>query len=265
MTSPLSDRFDLHGMAPAGRPAFGIYLMLPSADVAALLATLAGEGLDFVVVDAQHRPFNPETISRIAHHASAAGLACLVRVPAGGYGFAESVLDYGAAGIVFPVVDSAEDAARCVASCRYPPLGGRSVGGVPGLGPPATDPLCIVQVERATAVDAAAEILAVEGVDAVMPGPADIAASMGMVADYGQIGAAVAASRDLVRTVERAAEEAGIAWFRYCHDPAAIAEAVDDGCRLVHCGNDADLLLGGARRLLEEALHAATTRGQGSR
>lgn len=252
-----SERFAIHNMAPEGRPAFGIFLMLPSADTAALLGTLAGNGLDYVVLDAQHRPFNPETIARIAQDAAAVGLACLVRVPAGGYGLAEQVLDYGAVGVVFPVVSSVEDAQRCVASCRYPLLGNRSVGGVPQLGPPAKDPLCIVQIERVEAIDIAAEIVSVEGIDAVMPGPADIAASMGVLADYGSIATAIAASSEMVRTAEQAAEQAGVAWFRYCDDPAAVGAAAADGCRFIHFGNDAALFLGGVRHALRDAHEAA--------
>jgi 4-hydroxy-2-oxoheptanedioate aldolase len=116
-----------------------------------------------------------------------------------------------------------------------------------------------VQIERVAAVEIAADILAVEGLDAVMPGPADIATSMGTVADYGSMAQAVAESSELVRRAELAGEEAGLAWFRYCDDPTAIARAVDEGCRLIHCGNDSDLLMSAARRLLRDAHESAGT------
>jgi 2-dehydro-3-deoxyglucarate aldolase/4-hydroxy-2-oxoheptanedioate aldolase len=248
---------------PTNRPAFGLYIMLPSPEVVALVLTLAPAGLDFVVLDAQHRPFNPETIAQLARASAAAGMACLVRVPAHAHAFAEAVLDFGASGIVFPVVDTVQQAEAAVAACRYPPRGNRGIGGIPSLGLGAgRDPLCVIQVERAPAVEVADQILGVPGIDAVMPGPADIAASMGVMTDYASIADAVAVSADLVRRVERSAESCGVGWFRYCATPDAIGEAVHDGCRLVLIGNDADLLLGAGRELLGRA-HAFCDGGPG--
>lgn len=258
-----TERFAAHGLAPEGRPAFGLYLLIASVDVAHLLTVLKADGLDFIVADAQHRPFNPETLAAVARVAADNEMPCLVRVPANDLALAEHVLDYGVSGIVFPVVNGVEDAAAAAAACRFPPEGVRSIGGIPSmvLGASRPDPLCIVQIERAEAAPLAAEILAMPGVDAVMPGPVDTAASMGLMRDYGSIAEAVGATKDIIRGIERAADDAGVGWFRYVPSIAAAGEAAGDGCPLILLGNDADLLLTAGRQMLAEAHAAADAAG----
>jgi len=92
-------------------------------------------GFDTVYVDLEHSPTSLETTSVLCTAALGAGITPLVRVPGHDVHTASRVLDGGALGVIFPHVNTAEEAKTMVAGCRYPPLGRRSVmGPSPALG-----------------------------------------------------------------------------------------------------------------------------------
>jgi 4-hydroxy-2-oxoheptanedioate aldolase len=223
----------------------GMMQLLPHPDVAAALLNLVQVGLDFIVIDGQHRPFSDDAIASIARITDSAGIRCFVRVGVGDYRKAELALDLGADGVVFPLVNSAADAKACAAACHYPPIGTRSIGGMPAptVSEHPSEPICIVQIERADAVEQVDEIFAVEGVDAVLPGVVDLAASTGELFDYSSISGAQAATASLVETVEAAAIRAGVGWFRFCVDRDSARSAADAGCPYLILESDVQLML----------------------
>lgn len=89
---------------------------------------IASAGADVVVIDQEHAPVGPESLHAMI--ASTAGTKCLpfVRVTKRDEAMVKLALDFGAAGIVFPLVNSAEEAADCVAMTKYPPHGRRGFG-----------------------------------------------------------------------------------------------------------------------------------------
>ena len=113
----------------------------------------------------------------------------IVRPPIGDVVLIKQYLEIGAQTLLIPMVDTAEQAARMVAATRYPPRGVGSAGarssrwsGVPNYLHGADAEICLlVQVETTTGLANLAEIAAVEGVDGVFFGPADLSASMGLL------------------------------------------------------------------------------------
>ncbi len=99
--------------------------IIPSAVVT---QALASAGANAIVIDQEHAPVGPENLHAMI--ASTAGTNCLplVRVTKRDEGMVKLALDLGAAGIVFPLTNTAEDAAKCVAMTRYPPHGRRGFG-----------------------------------------------------------------------------------------------------------------------------------------
>lgn len=155
------------------------------------VSELAGEaGFDFTWIDMEH---TPQTILTVMNHIMVqrgVGCAPFVRVPWNEWGIIKPVLDLAPAGIIIPMVNSAEAAAEAVASCKYPPRGNRGWGprrgmryGAAGFDEyrrdPESDPLVIVQVEHIEAVRNLDAILAVPGIDSICVGPADLSGSMG--------------------------------------------------------------------------------------
>lgn len=169
----------------AGDRLIGTLISLPSPEVAELLAEV---GFDWLFIDAEHGPFESAGALRLLQ-AVGARCASLVRVPAGEEVWIKKALDIGAAGVIIPQVNSAEQALRVVRHCKYPPFGTRGVGIARahgyGLGfsdyvAEANDGLAvIVQAEHIEAVRDIAAIARVPGVNAVLIGPYDLSTSMG--------------------------------------------------------------------------------------
>ncbi|MFC8225873.1 HpcH/HpaI aldolase/citrate lyase family protein [Streptomyces sp. NPDC057287] len=182
--SPSAKRSSLKARLAAGERLYGALLRLPSET----LVEMAGvAGLDYVVIDCEHGPADMTVLQHHMTAAAARGIEVLVRVGTSEPALALRCLDLGAAGLVHPHVDSAQDARRAVETVHYPPLGTRgfatySRAGHFGTVPAAEhlarsrDALVVAMVETEEAVAAAGEIAATEGVDAVLVGPADLAA-----------------------------------------------------------------------------------------
>lgn len=141
---------------------------------------------DYVAIDMQHGLADFTDVVPMLQAIAVHGPTPIVRVPQGDHATAQRVLDAGAEGVIFPVVNSAEDASAAVATCRFPPGGARSYGPIRARMHLGLDPeihnrevLCLVQVETVTAVEHLAEILAA-GVDGVYVGPNDLALSLGL-------------------------------------------------------------------------------------
>ncbi len=168
----------------AGERLIGTIVTLSDPAVAEIMAQA---GFDWLWFDAEHSPLN---VSQVQVLAQAAGKCpCLVRVPALDEAWVKKTLDAGVEGIIFPLVTSAEQAARAAALTKYPPLGQRPVGlgRAQGYGytfasyvQEANDWVaCIIQIEHIHAVENLDAILQVEGIDALVIGPYDLSTSMG--------------------------------------------------------------------------------------
>jgi 4-hydroxy-2-oxoheptanedioate aldolase len=159
----------------AGGPAIGLWAVIPSPLTAEAVA-LAGP--DYVVADQQHGALEPTTLMAMLQAIACGDCAPLVRV-AGNDPFAiGQALDLGAQGVIVPMVESGEQAARAVAACRYAPDGIRSFGALrAGAG---ERPLCLVMIETRAGLENAAEIAATPGLDGIYIGPSDLALSLGL-------------------------------------------------------------------------------------
>lgn len=171
----------------AGKPTLGLFVRTPSHHVVEILG---GTGLDLIVLDAEHAPFGRAELDVCLMAARAAGLPALVRVPDDAAATILNVLDLGAAGIMVPHVDSAEKARRIVEATRYErgtrgfSASHRAAGF--GASPHAEyrmrsdrSVMVIPQIENRAGMNSAAAIAAVDGVDALFIGPADLAVALG--------------------------------------------------------------------------------------
>ena len=163
---------DLRRRWSDGQPCHGLWNTLPGAVTGEVLART---GADFVVVDLQHGAGAEAELPGVAAAITAAGSVPLVRTRSPAFADVGRPLDLGARGIVVPNVRDADHAREVVAACRYAPAGGRSIGRLSGG---ADQPLVIVMVEAATALDDLDAVLAVEGLDGVYVGPGDLSLSL---------------------------------------------------------------------------------------
>ncbi len=167
------------------RAAFGLWSVVPGSFG---VEVLARTGADYVCVDQQHGVIGYDAMVPMLQAIEAGGAAPITRVLSGDpYGIMKS-LDAGARGVIVPLVNSAADAERSVAACRYPPRGTRSYGptrasGVIGSSDPEVldaETLCLVMVETREALERVEEIAATPGLDGIYIGPTDLALSLGL-------------------------------------------------------------------------------------
>jgi 4-hydroxy-2-oxoheptanedioate aldolase len=172
----------------------------------------------------------------------------IVRIPQGDAATIKRVLDIGAQTILVPLVESAEQAGRLVQAMRYPPQGVRGVASaivrasrwnrIPGYLAKANAEVClVVQIETRAGLAELEKIAAVEGVDAIFIGPADLAASMGHLgnAKHPEVQRAV---DEAIRRSRKAGKPAGI----LATEEALIRRYLELGCSFVGVGLDAALL-----------------------
>jgi 4-hydroxy-2-oxoheptanedioate aldolase len=236
----------------AGTPAIGTWLMLES-DLAAV--AVAAAGFDWVLIDMEHGPVSPEAAQRLVSTVLATPAAPLIRVTWNESSLIQAAYDMGAYGVLVPFVDSREDALRAVHDARYPPIGRRSRGGLRAPLAFATDPvtygraandatLLAVQIETARALDALAEIAAVDGIDVLFVGPGDLAESMGVWPP--QMDAMTPAYAAAIARVPLVAREHGKAAGILVYDSAVARRCIDLGYTFVGVCSDATLLQGAA-------------------
>ena len=168
---------DLRARWAQGRPAHGVWSLLPGAVAAGLLAAT---GADYVVLDLQHGALAETDLPGVTAAVAAGGAVPLVRTRSAQFADVGRPLDLGAHGVLVPNVRGADHVREVVASCRYGPTGTRSIGRLSGG---SATPLVMIVLETATALDELDAVLAVEGLDGVYVGPSDLALSLGRAGD----------------------------------------------------------------------------------
>ncbi|MEM2988866.1 MAG: aldolase/citrate lyase family protein [Candidatus Bathyarchaeia archaeon] len=209
----------------SGEAVIGAFCNIPSPAAVEILGLL---GFDFAIIDAEHGIPDLETVEHMVRAAEAVGITPLVRIALNLQQNILRYLDAGAMGIQIPLVNSVAEAEAVVRSAKYPPMGRRGLAAVRaggyGIGRPLGDyvkmaneeTLVIVQVETVDAVRNAADIVKVEGIDAIFIGPTDLSSSMGYPGQPSH--------PDVVATIERVgrmAIAAGKAAGTIARDPAA--------------------------------------------
>jgi 4-hydroxy-2-oxoheptanedioate aldolase len=208
-----------------GKLQIGLWSSLCSNIAAELISE---SGFDWILLDTEHSPNEiPDLLSQL--HAVQRGTATpIVRPSWNDTVMVKRILDIGAQALLFPYVQSPEEARRAVAATRYPPQGVRGVtvvgrasryGRVPGYLTKANDEICVlVQVETRSALDQIEAIANVEGVDGVFVGPSDLAASLGHLGN------------PQAPDVQKAIEDAGRR-LKAIGKPAGILTGVDEEIR----------------------------------
>ncbi|MGE0313266.1 MAG: HpcH/HpaI aldolase/citrate lyase family protein [Lautropia sp.] len=237
-------------MVQAGEGPVGSWLMMDSAVSA---EAMSWAGFDFLVVDMEHSAADVRD-ARAQMQSIGGNPACsaVVRVPGHDPVMVKRVLDVGAQTLMFPMIHDVAAARAAVASTRYPPQGARGVaamhrasryGAVDGyLGKAGAEIAIIAQIETARGVDAAAAIAAVDGIDALFVGPADLSADMGML---GQV-ANDRVYEQATRVIE-AARNAGKAVGALAADEAIAERYLSLGCTYIAIASDLAFMMQRAR------------------
>ncbi len=261
MTNPtapaaIPPRPDLRRRVLAGEPTIGLFISLGSAGAAEIVARA---GYDWSVVDLEH---GAGTESELLHQLlaiQATPTAAVVRVVSAERMRVGRVLDLGADGLMIPRLETVSDVADTVSWMRYPPAGIRGVAaGTRGAGyGTVAHPLIgtlnerilgVFQVESPAAVEAADEVAAIDGVDVLFVGPADLSHSMGIPGAFGDPAFTAALERVAAAAIAHG-KGAGILLRDASEVPAYRAR----GYTFIGIGSDAGMVMSGARSQLAAA------------
>ena len=216
-------------------------------------------GYDFIFIDMEHSPFTLQTA--LAHLVAMRGTdtAAFIRVPWADPVQIKPIIELHPAGIIVPMVCTAEEAATAVAACKYPPKGIRGFAPCRGVGFGAMSTaeylenadeqtLVIVQVEHIKAVENLDAILATPGIDTILIGPYDLSGSMGVLGQITHPKVVAVIEQVVARTVE-----AGIPIGLAGCPQDAMAGWVEKGISWFSLAGDYGLLYQGAKAQLDEA------------
>ncbi|QHE75583.1 4-hydroxy-2-oxoheptanedioate aldolase [Hydrogenophaga sp. PBL-H3] len=236
----------------AQRPQVGLWLSMADPYLAEVSATA---GFDWLLIDGEHAPNDLRTTLGALQTVAPYPTHPVVRVVSGEVHLVKQLLDIGAQTLLVPMVDTPEQAAALVQATRYPPLGIRGVGSAVGrvsrwsartdyLDVADSEVCLLVQAETVKALQNLAAICAVDGVDGVFIGPADLAASMGHRGKPGhpEVQAAI---EQAMKTIVASGKAAGT----LTSDPALARRYLALGCTFVATGVDVLLFANAARKL----------------
>lgn len=216
-------------------------------------------GFDFVTIDAEHTELSLETVADLVRAAGAApgDLGVIVRPAWNDPVRIKRILDIGINGIMVPMIESPSEAKELVEATRYPPDGVRGVasGRAAGYGKRFVQYveeehrslITVAQIETRSGVERAAEIAAVDGIDSLFVGPADLSASLGAFAEWES-----PELRDAMRRVIDAGAAAGVPVGTLTVRPADVDDRVERGFDYQIAGKDTTTLIETGERIREE-------------
>ena len=220
--------------------------------------TLARSGYGAVTLDMQHGAHDMATVCAAIVAVTGAGVPSVVRVPVDDFASASRAIDAGAAAVIAPMINSVEDALRFVSFMKYPPVGTRSWGPMRAAELAGTDlmsyfeaanehVLAFAMIETSEAVAVVDEILAIEGIDGVFIGPADLSIALSDGATVDPMGAA---TKTVAADIAERARTAGKIAAIFCSSLDHAGWAAEAGFRFIAYGVDSSLLASAASEVV---------------
>jgi 4-hydroxy-2-oxoheptanedioate aldolase len=246
----------------AGETLSGCWLNLGSP----LTAEIVGlSGFDWVLLDLEHGAGEPKDLLHQLQALSNTKAAPVVRVESVAKQRIHRVLDVGAEGVMCPQIKTVEDATTAVKGMHYPPFGHRGVAKMvraTGFGKnfdayvanTQADIVGIIQIETAEALENVEAIAAIDGVDVLFIGPADLTMSLGI---FGQLDHQL--FTDALKRIVSAAKNAGKATGILIFDPKDFETYQAMGIQLFACGSDATFVAHVAAELAKKLNQMKTT------
>ena len=237
-----------------GEVVFGGWVMIAHPTVVEIMA---GERFDWIGLDLEHTSIDPRAVHECLLAAKGHDVDMLVRLPSHEPSVAKRALDAGAAGIIVPLVNTAEEAQAVVAMAKFPPVGNRgaSLARSTDFGRNFKQSfdthndrvIVVVMLEHIAAIDNLDAILSVPGIDATLIGPYDLSASMGLAGqlDHPQV---VATQQKIIDACKRHGVPAG--YHVVAPDARLVSCRIEEGFRFIGCGLDTEFLITGCRKVL---------------
>jgi 4-hydroxy-2-oxoheptanedioate aldolase len=225
-----------------------------------LTEVIAREGFGTVTIDMQHGLWDIAAVVSAIASIRQGGAAPVVRVPLGDFATASRALDFGAEGIISPMINTPSDARAFVAATKYPPAGERSWGPhratmLAGIADQAVYlkeanslTVTLAMIETRTALDNLTAIAETPGIDGLFLGPSDLSIALSKGASVDPMSSEV--DRELER-ITAAARKAGKILGAYCHSAERAVALAKRGVRFLAVGSDLGFLRAGTATALK--------------
>jgi 2-keto-3-deoxy-L-rhamnonate aldolase RhmA len=258
-SQPVPARSALRERVRAGVPVVGTFVKTTSPQT---VEVLGHSGMDFVVLDAEHAPFGIDTLDGATGAARAMDLPALVRIPSHAPAFINSCLDMGASGLLVPHTLSGAEAEGIADAVKY----GRGKRGFSPSGRAGhygqvdfaeyraradAGSTIWCQIEDRVAMERLDEIAAVDDVDCLFIGPADLGLSLGCD------GPKDPRLAEAIRAIADAGRRHGRSVGLFVPNTDAVADMIAIGITVFVCGSDQGLMLGRAKQVVAELAAAA--------
>jgi len=249
--------FSLARRLRAGETVYSGWCGLPYPMVTELIAR---EGFSAVTLDGQHGLWDIASSVTAIAAIRQGGAAPIVRVPVGDFGYVSRALDFGAEGIIVPMINTAADARAFAAAAKFPPIGERSWGPhrattLAGVADQkdylagANDAIVtLAMIETRTALDNLEAIAGTPGIDALFLGPADLSIALSNGKTVDPLSAEVERELDRIIAV---AQKAGKIPGAFCHSAERAVALAKRGVRFLAIGSDMTFLRAGAAAALK--------------
>jgi 4-hydroxy-2-oxoheptanedioate aldolase len=224
-----------------------------------LAAVVAASGYDAVTLDMQHGAHDIASIFACTESVRRAGVHVVVRVPVGANELVSRALDFGAEAVIAPMINSVADAEAFAKAAKYPPMGQRSWGpsrAVELTGQKGTTEFLLSQnvatmsfamIETREALDCLDAILALDGIDGVFVGPADLSIALNNGVAVDPLGPIVSATAHDIATRTRAKGKVAAI---FCVDDARAKTYKEQGFQLIALQTDSGMIARGAAAAL---------------
>jgi 2-dehydro-3-deoxyglucarate aldolase len=242
---------ELRDRLRAGGHTIGAWLQIPHASIAEIIGQA---GYDWSAVDLEHGAISLHQLPDLFRAIELGGTLPLARLAQGSPKDCKQALDAGAAGVIVPMVMSASQLRGIRDACRWPPAGSRGVGFAranlfgkhfEAYRHEAQTPLLVGMIEHVQALDGLEAILQTDGLDAVLIGPYDLSASLGVTGqlDHPDVTAAL-------EQIRRKADQVGLPCGVHVLEPEPdkLRQRIQQGYRFLAYMTDAMILVRGAER-----------------
>jgi 4-hydroxy-2-oxoheptanedioate aldolase len=237
-----------------GKVVLNGWSVIPGGFLAEVMASL---GWDALTIDMQHGVIGQSDMVAMLQAVSTTDLTPLVRLLANEPALIGQALDAGAMGVICPLINSPEEAARFVAACRYPPHGVRSSGATRAMIYAGFDygsvadaqVLKFAMIETAEALRRLDEIAATPGLDGLYVGPSDLSLALGGTQGFDKDEPAMLGA---YRAIADACRRHGLAAGIHTASPAFAGRMAEIGFRFITLVGDFNFILAG-RALVRQA------------
>jgi len=233
---------------------------------------IGAAGFDFLVVYLEHHSIGLERLENLIRAAEVSGMTPIVQLPEINESYALRALEAGAMGLIFPHVKTREDAIRCVRATKYPPRGVRGMH--PSSRATRFGEATFAQhvreaneqtqvwaiIEDVEGVKNIEEIVTVDGLDVIMPGPGDLSVDLGVPGEWTH----PTVIEHLERTTAAAQRVPGLNVAPFIRGATEAEHWVDQACRILLFSHDSHLLPDVYRSCTNRLRHLANT-GEGGR